>query len=551
MIYGTERVNKFNFFGVDPKKKPTLETFDLEKEPSVENITSAQSGLFAYGFDSLSVPEDEIELIRTYRRISQHSDIEIALNEIINEVFIFDVPSKRAVEIDFIDETIDATVKKKIMDEFVTVYNLLDFKNKGSEYFFNWYVDGRLVFHKVVDKENIKSGIQKVVEIDSIKIRKIKEFGEPNSDGIYDLNNMKEYYVYIDKIKDASKIYSSHFDRGLAISPEAVCFIESGIKDRNKNIILGYLHKAITPFNNLKILEDSIIIYRVTRAPERRVFYVDVGNLPKTKADQYVKELMNKFKNKMVFDSQTGSIVDKKNVLSMVEDFWLPRREGKGTEVSTLPSGTSTGEMRDAEYFKIKFWQALNVPISRFTEQSPSFMFGKGLEIFREEYRFKKFIDRLRNKFSKLFEDLLHTQLILKKIIIEDDWNKIKDGIQWLYAEDNNFVEFKESEVINNQLMMLQIADPFVGRYLSKEWVYKKLMKLSDEETKQMKEEIAKEPPPPMPDGEDGGGGGFGQGQPAVNPPVTSDTEEEEDDEPNATEKPVKTEPDKTEKPIK
>lgn len=501
-----------NFFGFRATEKNTtpnveLKTFDVEKTPGAENFSELNvGGILSYNYDAAQVPSDEIDLIKTFRRLALSPEIDLALNEIQNEVFVFDVTNRKAVSLDFIseDNEISSALKKKIVDEFNTIYNLLNFKNKGLSLFMDWFIDGRLILHKIIDTNNPKNGIQKIIEIDPTKIKKIIEYPEPDRNGIYDISKIQEYYIFTNRpdIGNQKNNLTSYASNGLRINPDAITFADCGIVDRTSNKILGFLYKAIVPFNNLKLLEDSVIIYRVTRAPERRVFYIDVGNLPKTKAEQYVKDLMGKFKTKLVYDSQTGSLSDKKNIMSMIEDIWLPRRDGKGTEIDTLPPGGNLGEMNDVEHFKTKLYQSLNVPLNRFSEQAPSFMFGKGVEIYREEYRFKKFIDKIRNRFMFIFEDLLKTQLILKKIITPEDWDEIRDSIQWVFAEDNNFVEFKESEIITNRLGILATMEPFIGpgKYFSHEWVMKNVLKFNDEEIEKVVADQKKNPPVVDPD---------------------------------------------------
>ena len=491
-LFGSE------IFKKSQKKDKALETFNLEEEPGTESVLESAGGILAYDYGSLRIPEDEAQLILTYRKLALAPEIDLALNEIFNESFIFDVPNKKAVDIDFVsDSEISKKLSDKIREEYDNIYRLIDFKNQGTEFFSDFYVDGRIYFHKIVDSKNLKNGIQKVVKIDSLKIKKVREYPQPDSKGIYDLSKIREYYVYVDRPDvDGGRITSSHFARGMTILPEAITYSDTGVYDRTKNRVLSHLWKAITPYNNLRLLEDSAVIYRVTRAPERRVFYVDVGNLPKNKAEQYVKDLMAKFKNKLVYDNQTGSVVDRKNVMSMIEDFWLPRRDGKGTEVSTLPAGAQLGEIADLEYFRTKLYQALNVPMNRFSEQSPAFMFGKGVEVYRDEYRFKKFIDKIRNRFCYVFEDLLKTQLILKNIITEQDWADIKESIQWVFAEDNAFVEYKESEIISNRLQLLQQVESYVGTYFTKDWVMRNVLRFTEEEMNTLKKDLEKEAPP-------------------------------------------------------
>ena len=481
--------------GADKSKK--LETFDLEKDASAEVVEQNQmGGAYAYSFEQVSTPTTELESIKAYRNMARNADVDLVLNEIRNEVFIFDVPGKRAIDVSFADETkaVSKAIQKKIHEEYETIYRLMKFREKGVDLFDSWYIDSKLYLHKVVDSTDQKAGIKKIIKIDPLKMRKVKEVPKRDDKGVYDLSKVKEYYIYIDTPDQTSNRQLSGGQRaaGLKIQKDSVVYSDSGIYENG--VVQGFLHKAIVPFNNLKLMEESLLIYRVSRAPERRIIYVDVGNLPKNKAEQYVRDLMNRFRNKLVYDSKTGGLADKRNILSMMEDYWLPRREGgKGTEITTLPGGENLGITADVEYFADKLSDALNVPASRFTQQAPSFVFGKGTEINRDEYRFKKFLDRLRSKFITIFEDLLKTQLLLKNIITLEDWDEIRDEIIWIYAEDNSFVEFKESEILNNRIATLATVDAFVGKYFSRQWVLKNVMKMTDKEMDELDESIVED----------------------------------------------------------
>lgn len=497
-----------SIFGVKltADKKDKLETFEVEKEPGTAVVSDGvnEGGAYVMPYEAVAMPQTEIDSIKTYRTMSVNSDVDLVLNEIRNEVFIFDVPGKRAVDITFSPESkVSESIQKKIHEEYEQVYHVMQFDKKGIEYFDSWYVDGRVFFHKVIDTNDKKSGIKRIVKVDPIKMRKVREVPKRDAKGIVDLSKVKEYYIYTDQpeslyggsgfVPTQLQMAGQGKNSGLKIIKDAVTYCDSGIYHEGK--VHGFLHKAIVPFNNLKMMEESLLIYRVSRAPERRVIYVDVGNLPKNKAEQYVRELMNRFKNKLVYDSKTGSVADKRNVMSMIEDYWLPRRDGgKGTEITTLPGGDNLGITADVEYFKNKLMDSLNVPASRFSpDQAPTFAFGKGVEIQRDEYRFKKFIDRLRQRFVHVFEDLLKTQLLLKNIITEDDWFTIRNELSWVYAEDNAFVEYKESEALNNRINTLTLIDPFVGKYYSRKWVMANVLKMSDNEIKSMTDEMAED----------------------------------------------------------
>lgn len=479
-------------YSITKKEQPgKLETFQVEPDSAQDVSDFGSSGIMSYNYDLVTVPQNEIELIKTYRKIALSPDIDLALSEIKNEIFIFDTPGRKAFEAAFPEDTkLSEDLRLKIGDEIDNLYSIVDFNNSGLNLFMDFYVDGKMYFHKVIDKSKPKLGIQKIIPIDPLRIKKIRELPNPDKNGIYDITKIKEYYIFqpnFDAVNNTS--HSTGLSNGLMITPDAISYTDSGIKDKESNIVVGYLYKSIIPFNNLKLMEDSSIVLRVSRSPERRVIYVDVGNLPKARAEAYMKSLMNRFKTKLVYDSKTGSVVDRKSVLSMVEDYWLPRREGgRGTEIETLPGSDNLGVIADIEYFRGKLYQALNVPISRFKEDPTSFSFGKTTEINRDEYRFKKFLNRARQSFMYLFEDLLKTQLILKKIIAEDDWCDIIRDLQWNYTEDNAFIEYKESEILMNRLETLGAVDQYIGKYFTEEWVFKNILHYSEEEIKTLKD---------------------------------------------------------------
>ena len=650
-------------YSITRKEQPgKLETFQVEQDSAVDVTSFGSSGIMSYNYDLVTVPQSEIELIKTYRKIALSPDIDLALGEIKNEIFVFDTPGRKAFEPTFPENCkLSEDLQIKINEELSNLYSKLDFNNSGLDLFMDFYVDGKMYFHKVIDKSKPKLGIQKIIPIDPLKIKKIREVPQPDRNGIYDITKIKEYYIFQPNIDAVNNTLNPTLSNsGLMISTDAIAYTDSGIKDKESNTVVGFLYKAIIPFNNLKLMEDSSIVLRVSRSPERRVIYVDVGNLPKNRAEAYMKDLMNRFKTKMVYDSKTGSIVDRKNVLSMVEDYWLPRREGgRGTEIETLPGclamdtqvvlldgrhlsisdisnelsqgkelwtyscnqhtgkikpgiiswagitqksatvmkisldngntvictpdhkfpvynmgfiradelslesdiisfhkntvnyvfdhslkewisiddhiihpdelddpisvnivaiellqdaievGTlvidedeayhnyhtfalsagiftknsdNLGVIADIEYFRNKLYQSLNVPISRFKEDPSAFSFGKNTEINRDEYRFKKFMNRARQRFMVLIEDLLKTQLILKKVICNEDWDDIRKDIQWNFTEDNAFVEYKESEILMNRINTIQAIDPFIGKFFTEEWVLKNILRYSEEE---------------------------------------------------------------------
>lgn len=486
-------------FGIsDPEKKPqVLKSVDIERDDGSKEIVNF-GGIFGLSTDLSDVPKNEVDLIRTYRKIAKNSDVEKAINEIMNEIFVFDDPYKKAVDITFNTTENEKRLKisddlmNKIRAEFDMIYSILNFQRKGSDLFSSWYIDGRLFLHKIVDSKNQKNGIKKIIKLDPTKIRKIVEYPTPDQEGVYNLDDVKRYYIYSDANDVFGKIETK---RVFHMTSESIAYSDCGIYDDDGNFPLSYLWKVITPFNNMKMMEDSLIVYRVVRSPERRVFYIGVGNLSKPKAEEYIRNLMNKFKSKLVYDSNTGLIVDRKNVMSMVEDYWIPRRDdGKGTEISTLQGGNALSSIDDVVLFQKKFKESLNVPASRLKDDEPNVVFGRTTEISRDEYRFRKFIDRLRNRFVLIFEDLLRTQLILKNIITIDDWDIIKDHISWVYLEDNNFVQWKEAELINSQIDSISTADNLVGKYFDRRWVLKNIMKKSDEEIDKMLKSVEETP---------------------------------------------------------
>ena len=472
-----------------------------EGSPGMTFEAGVQTGLDA---DSAMVPADEVEKIRKYREIAMTSEVDEALTEIRNEVFIFDVPGKRAFDIDFSDDDDKApspAIQKKIVEQFAYLYDITDFHDRGIEYFNHWYVDSRIHFQKVVDQKKPQDGIKKIQFLEPLNIRKVRVVKKDPATGTIDLNKIVEYFIYARKFDPTMKFgvtnvvdYESVPGSALKIRSDAICTADSGLRDANTGKIIGYLDKAIVPYNNLKMMEDSMVIFRVVRAPQRRAIYVDVGQLQKNKADSYMKEIMARFKNRMTYDAKTGMLSDRRNVMSMIEDYWLPRREGgKGTEITTLDGQDASGALEEVEYYRDKLWRALGVPRSRFGENAQSFVFGKGIEIQRDEYRFKKFLDNLRRYFLEWFEDLLKTQLVLKKIITEDEWDDIRRTFFWTFAEDNAFVEYKESEIINNRINTLAAIDPYVGKYFTVDWVRKKVLRQTDLEIKAENDQMAKE----------------------------------------------------------
>jgi hypothetical protein len=455
-----------------------------------DGAVTIQSGSY-YGtyVDLDGTVRNEIELITRYREMSMQPELETAIDEIVNEAIVND-DNGQAVELNTDDLRQPEQIKKKIRDEFDVILKLLNFGNMGHDIFRRWYIDGRVFYHVVIDEKRPTLGIQELRYIDPRRIRKIREIQKTKDPktGMEVIKRQNEYYLYNER-----GIIGAHSNLGAKIAADSVVNVNSGLMDSKRAMVMSYLHKAIKPLNQLRMVEDATVIYRLSRAPERRVFYVDVGNMPTIKAEQYLRDIMVKYRNKLVYDSSTGEIKDDRKHLSMLEDFWLPRREGsKGTEITTLPGGANLGELEDVKYFEKKLYKSLGVPIGRLEAQQ-GFSLGKSNEITRDELKFTKFVQRLRNKFSSLFDDLLRIQLVLKRVCTEEEWKQFKEEIYYDYLKDNNFTELKEAELITNRILLLQYVDPFVGRYYSKEWVRKNVLKQTDEDIDEINEQIANE----------------------------------------------------------
>ncbi len=462
--------------------------------PDVEDgATAIQSGAY-YGhyIDLDGNIKNDIDQIKQYRALSLHAEVESAIDDIINEAIVTEEGTP-TVEIILDDVEVSQNVKKKIRGEFDQLLKILDFDERGYELFRRWYVDGKLFYHVLVDPKKPKEGIQEIRQIDSISIRKIQEIEKERKTGdgglIDIVKNVEEYYLFNDKGFGGP----GQDSQGLRIHPDAITYIHSGLYDSARKLVISYIHKAIKPVNQLRMMEDAVVIYRIARAPERRIFYVDVGSLPKSKAEQYVRDIMNRYKNKLVYDANTGELKDEKKYMSMLEDFWMPRREGgKGTEISTLDGGQNLGEMEDVEYFKKKLYRSLNVPISRL-ESENGFNMGRASEITRDELKFSKFVSKLRSKFNGLFFQLLEKQLILKGIIRDDEWPDIKYKIRLDYLRDSHFTELKNAELLENRLTILNDVDQYVGRYFSADWVRKEVLFQTEQEIMEIDKQIETE----------------------------------------------------------
>ena len=481
-------------FGFEIKRKqdaPQLPSV-VPPSPQETGATVVNTGVNAGGYygmvmDLEGVIKNENDLIRRYREVAQYSDCDAAIEDIINEAIVAD-ETRRSVELVLDEVNVSDNIKKKIQEEFDNILKVLKFNQRAHEIFRAWYIDGRLYYQVLIDEQNIKKGIVELRYIDPRKIRRIKNIKkERTPQGVEVVKEVEEYYLYNDKG------ITEQTTHGVKLALDSVVYVPSGFHDPNTGMAMSYLHKAIKPVNQLKMIEDSLVIYRISRAPERRIFYVDVGNLPKLKAEQYVSDIMNKFRNKIVYDATTGETRDDRRHLSMMEDFWMPRREGgKGTEITTLPGGQNLGEIQDIEYFQNKLYHALNVPISRLQQQQ-GFSIGRSQEINRDEIKFNKFIVRLRKKFSVLFSNALRVQLIAKGVITPDDWDDISYNLKYDYIEDNHYAELRDSEIMQSRMALLQIIDPYVGKYYSMEWAKKNVLMMDKDEMKDIDKQIDKE----------------------------------------------------------
>ena len=458
-------------------------------------VTITQNAYYGTYVDLEGAVRNELELITRYREMANHPELEMAIDDIVNEAITHDVTG-RTVDIVLDKLKQPENIKKKIIEEFDNILKLLNFNNLSDDLFKRWYIDGRIYYHVVVNENNPKQGIQELRYIDPRKIRKVREIKKDRDlkTGTQIIKSIAEYYVYNDR-GTSTQQYSAQVSQGVRIAPESILHVTSGLMDAKNTFVISYLHKAIKPLNQLRMIEDAVVIYRISRAPERRIFYIDVGNLPKGKAEQYLRDVMVKYRNKMVYDAQTGELRDDRKHMSMLEDFWLPRREGgKGTEITTLPAGQNLGELEDVKYFRQKLLQSLNVPISRLEPQQGGMIgMGRTTEVTRDEVKFTKFIIRLRNKFSQIFDHALRTQLVLKGICSSDEWDEFREVIYYDYKKDNNFTEMRDAELLTARLQLLQTVDPYIGRYYSAAWVSKNILQMSDETMDEMKKQIAQE----------------------------------------------------------
>ena len=463
------------------------------------------SGFFGSYVDIEGVYKTENDLIRRYRSMALYPECDSAIEDIVNEAIVSDT-NDSPVEIELSNLNASDGIKKKIREEFKYILELLDFDKKAHEIFRNWYIDGRLYYNKVIDQKNPHDGIQELRYIDASKMKYIRQLKKKGRDSLgqaqsqyadsngqgYDFPEIEEYFIYTPNTGGGAG-YGGNSVKGVKMTRDSITYCTSGLVDRNKGTTLSWLHKAIKPLNQLMMIEDSLVIYRLSRAPERRIFYIDVGNLPKMKAEQYLRDVMQRYRNKLVYDANTGEIRDDKKFMSMMEDFWLPRREGgRGTEITTLPGGQNLGEITDINYFQKKLYRSLNVPETRLQGEG-GFSMGRSSEILRDEIKFSKFVGRMRKRFSSMFNDILKTQLLLKNVITTEDWEYMADHIQYDFLYDNHFAELKDAELMQERINLAGMVEPYVGKYYSQDYLRRKILRQTDEDIIEQDELIMKE----------------------------------------------------------
>jgi hypothetical protein len=490
--------NKFSLFGFSIARNKSEQDEEVQQSftpPSNDDgaLTITSAAYYGTYVDLDGTAKNDVELITRYREMAMQPEIESAIDDIVGEAICQDDNGKT---IDIVLDSLKQPdkIKNSIKEEFKTILRLLNYKNMSQDIFRRFYVDGRLFYHMIIDRENPMQGIKELRYVDPRKLRKVREIKkvkDPNTN-VEIQKVVNEYYLYNDKVTTGT---SSNFGPvGVRITTDSIVNVLSGLMDSRRAIVLSYLHKAIKPLNQLRMIEDATVIYRISRAPERRIFYIDVGNLPKLKAEQYLRDIMVKYKNKLVYDANTGEVRDDRKFLSMMEDFWLPRREGgKGTEIDTLPGGQNLGELEDVKYFEKKLYKALSVPVSRLNPETSGFSLGRSNEITRDELKFSKFVDRLRNRFSDLFDQALKVQCILKGICTKEEWEEFRENITYDFIKDNNFKELKEAELMKERLGYLQLLDVYTGRYFSQTWIQRNVLRFTDDEIKTMQEEMDEE----------------------------------------------------------
>ncbi len=487
-------VELFGFsIGRVDKDQKNKKSFALPQPDDGAMELGPSGGAYGTYVDLEGVTKNELDLIRKYREMATYPECDQAIDDVVNEAVVTN-REESPVSVSLEKSNLSNTIKESIKAEFTELVRLLDFRKVGYEMFRKWYVDGRLFFHIIIDDKNPKRGILELRPIDPLKIKKVRQpkIIQGPEGAELDTSSFQEYYMFNER-----GISQTAGGSTVQIAADSVSYVHSGVLDPDRKLVLSHLHKAIKPLNQLRMIEDAVVIYRISRAPERRIFYIDVGNLPKIKAEQYLRDIMNKYKNKLVYDSNSGEIKDERKHMSMLEDYWLPRREGgRGTEISTLPGGENLGELADVEYFKTKLYKALNVPPSRL-EQDSGFILGRAEEISRDEVKFTRFIERLRARFNHLFNDLIEKQLLLKGIISGQDWNLVKDQLIYEWQSDSHFAELQQATMMRERLGLLVndmgYRDEVVGKFFSQEYVNKHILKLTQEEIDQMKDQIEKE----------------------------------------------------------
>jgi hypothetical protein len=482
-------------FSIGKKKQENVENKDIITPDSYDGSYVLETGgVFGTYVDFSGAIRDENQMIQHYRSMALYPEVDAAIEDIVNEAIVLD-EDRKPVKLNLDHVNLSETIKTKVYSEFNHILKLLDFSNKATDIFRRWYIDSKLFYYKKIDKKDLRKGIVELVPIDPVKIKKIRKVEKDKSyfSGVgpfAPVKSIQEYYVYTDTDKDAAFPTSG---TGWKIAPDTVAYVHSGIIDSATKRVVGYLQKVVRPLNLLRQIEDAVAIYRISRAPERRIFYVDVGNLPKQKAEQYLREIMNRYRNKIIYDPATGQIKDERNHMSMLEDFWMPRREGgRGTEISTLDGGQNLGQMEDVLYLQQKLFRALGIPLSRMMGES-GFNMGRSAEITRDEVRFNKFIDRLRHRFCGIFLDLLKTQIILKGIMSEEDWNRISQDITFRFNNDSYFTELKNNDILRERIDIIAAVTPFIGRFFSNEYIRKNLLKQTEEEMLEIDAQINRE----------------------------------------------------------
>ena len=469
----------------DPKKLPSIVP---PRDDDGAGYATAAGAHFGQYINLDDDSKDNNQLILKYRGVAMHPEVDAAIEDIVNESIVAS-ENKQSVDINMDNLEVSDKIKKTIKEEFDIIIGMLDFNELGHDVFRRFYVDGIMYHHLVVNESNLKAGIQEIRPIDASKMRKVKQVKKKKDQqtGANVIEKVDEYYIYQEK--------PGQTNSGIKMSLDSVSYVTSGLLDEQRKKVLSYLHKALKPINQLRMMEDALVIYRLARAPERRMFYIDVGNLPRGKAEQYMKDIMSRYRNKLVYDANSGEIKDERKHMSMLEDFWLPRREGgRGTEIQTLPGGQNLGEIEDITYFQKKLYRSLNVPIGRL-EQEAQFTLGRSTEISRDELKFQKFIDRLRKRFGHLFLGILKTQLVLKGVIVEDEWNNMKNDIVVDFNRDNHFTELKDAEIMRERIQTLDLMQNYIGEYYSKEWVMKNVLMFTDEDIEKMSQQASEEEP--------------------------------------------------------